>query len=68
MGAGPPAGGISNPQLHPQYAGAGAGPPVGGISDPHPPYKSIFRGGWGPHPPLQIFFQINLKNHLIQNK
>jgi hypothetical protein len=34
MGAGPPAGGISNP--HPHIAGAGAGPSTGGISDPHP--------------------------------
>ena len=32
--AGPPAGGISNPHPHPQYAGAG--PPTGEISDPHP--------------------------------
>ena len=34
--AGPPAGGISNPHPHPQYAGAGAGPPTGERSDPHP--------------------------------
>ena len=53
--AGPPAGGISNPHPHPQYAGAGAGPPMGEISNPHSHPSSLKSAdtrirGWNCHP------------------
>ena len=41
--------------------------PFLGVRQAHTrPYKSIFRGEAGPHPPLQIFFQFIMKNYLIQ--
>ena len=60
--AGPPAGGISNPHPHPQYAGAGVGPPTGEISDPHPHPSGLKSAdtrirGWNCHPYMGIYLQ-----------